>query len=130
MGCGASKSPPAKPGSSKGHASTPPPTVRSSHDRASSTTTAQQRASTASSVGYSAFLSHYKVEAATEARWLQGELEAIQDGLAFLDSDDLRDLSQLQDFVRQSGCVLLVLHFDDRLAEAVPEIDTLHASKG
>ena len=28
--------------------------------------------------GFAAFLSHYKVEAATEARWLQGELEAEQ----------------------------------------------------
>ena len=36
--------------------------------------------------GYAAFLSHYKVEAATEARWLQGELEPLLGGLAFLDS--------------------------------------------
>ena len=34
---------------------------------------------------FTAFLSHYKVEAATEARWLQGELERKLGGRAFLD---------------------------------------------
>ena len=34
--------------------------------------------------GFAAFLSHYKVEAATEARWLQGELEAYLDERCFL----------------------------------------------
>ena len=36
---------------------------------------------------YSAFLSHYKMEAATDARWLQGELEPLLGGRPFLDSD-------------------------------------------
>ena len=56
-----------------------------------------------------AFLSHFKVEAATEARWLQGEMEErLNLGLVFLDSDDLLDLTQLKEHVRQSTCILLI----------------------
>ena len=58
--------------------------------------------------GFAAFLSHFKVEAATEARWLQQELEGLLGRRCFLDSDDLSDLSRLQDHVRESGCVLLL----------------------
>ena len=58
--------------------------------------------------GFACFLSHYKVEAATEARWLQQELEAATARRCFLDSDDLKDLSRLRDHVRESACVLMV----------------------
>ena len=59
--------------------------------------------------GFCCFLSHYKVEAATEARWLQEALEAHLEGeRAFLDSDDLLDLSRLKDHVRESKCLLLL----------------------
>ena len=50
--------------------------------------------------GFAAFLSHYKAEAATEARWLQQELEVTLGQRAFLDSDDLLDLSKLRDHVK------------------------------
>ena len=40
---------------------------------------------------FAAFLSHFKIEAATEARWLQQELEAVLGERCFLDSDDLMD---------------------------------------
>ena len=55
-----------------------------------------------------AFLSHYKMEAATEARWLQEQLEEAFGGRVFLDSDDLHDLSRLQDHVRESRVLLLL----------------------
>ena len=38
---------------------------------------------------FTAFLSHYKVEAATEARWLQEKLEPLLGGRPFLDSDGM-----------------------------------------
>jgi hypothetical protein len=37
--------------------------------------------------GFAAFLSHYKIEAATEARWLQENLESMLDERCFLDSE-------------------------------------------
>ena len=47
---------------------------------------------------YSAFISHYKAEAAMEARYLQNELEAALPGRrVFLDSDDLHDLRLLKE---------------------------------
>ena len=56
-----------------------------------------------------AFLSHFKVEAATEARWLQGKIEErLNLGIVFLDSDDFVDLTRLKEHVRQSKCFLLV----------------------
>ena len=59
-----------------------------------------RRASEASKVAekkkYAAFVSHYKLEAAMEARFVQMELEKKLDRLVFLDSDDLRSLTQLQ----------------------------------
>ena len=58
--------------------------------------------------GFAAFLSHYKVEAATEARWMQQELETALGERIFLDSDDLNNLSRLQDHVRDSRCLLLL----------------------
>ena len=58
--------------------------------------------------GFACFLSHYKIEAATEARWLQRELEEALGERVFLDSDDLHDLSRLKDHVRESKCLLLL----------------------
>ena len=58
--------------------------------------------------GFVAFLSHFKIEAATEARWLKRELEERLGARCFLDSDDLLDLSKLRDHVRESKCVLLL----------------------
>ena len=69
----------------------------------------RESARRASSTGFACFLSHFKVEAATEARWLQEALEPHLDGeRAFLDSDDLLDLSRLKDHVRESKCLLLL----------------------
>jgi len=57
---------------------------------------------------WAAFISHYKVEAAMEARFLQTELEVLLGRKCFLDSDDLRDLRLLQQAVRESEVLLLV----------------------
>jgi hypothetical protein len=56
---------------------------------------------------WAAFISHYKAEAAAEARLIQIELEAHLDRPAFLDSDDLRDLRELQAHVRNSSVLVL-----------------------
>ena len=58
--------------------------------------------------GYAAFVSHYKEEAAMEARFLQMELEKHTGSRVFLDSDDLRSLQKLSDPVRQSKVLILV----------------------
>ena len=58
--------------------------------------------------GFAGFLSHYKIEAATEARWLQQQLEEELNERCFLDSDDLVDLSKLKNHVRESKCVVLL----------------------
>lgn len=72
----------------------------------------KQRASQRRSVpesGYLAFVSHMKVEAAMEARFIQIELETLHpDELVFLDSDDLRDLTKLIHHVKSSRCLILV----------------------
>ena len=57
---------------------------------------------------FACFLSHYKVEAASEARWLCQTLEPLLGKRCFLDSDDLLDLSRLRDHVRESACILLL----------------------
>ena len=57
---------------------------------------------------FAGFLSHYKIEAATEARWLKEKLEDSLEASVFLDSDDLRDLSRLKDHVRDSKCIVLL----------------------
>ena len=57
---------------------------------------------------WGAFISHYKAEAAAEARLLQDRLEAQLGEPCFLDSDDLRDLRELQQSVRDSRVLLLV----------------------
>jgi hypothetical protein len=57
---------------------------------------------------WAAFISHYKVEAAMEARFLQTELKVLLGRKCFLDSDDLRDLRRLQQSVRDSDCLIVV----------------------
>ena len=69
---------------------------------------AQSQLDRSEKTGYACFLSHYKIEAATEARWLQRELEEAIKKKVFLDSDDLQDLSKLRDHVRESKCILLL----------------------
>jgi hypothetical protein len=58
---------------------------------------------------YCCFLSHYKREAATEARLLQLELEKVLGGPVFIDSDDLKDLRLLTHHVRNSDVLVLLL---------------------
>ena len=57
---------------------------------------------------YAAFVSHYKMEAAMEARFIKGELEEKLKAPVFLDSDDLRNLNQLQACVLASQVLVLV----------------------
>lgn len=66
--------------------------------------------------GYILFLSHYKVEAGTEAALMRTELEQLlaegehsQEGGVFLDSEDLTTLTDLQDAVRKSKNVAVLL---------------------
>ena len=57
---------------------------------------------------FAAFVSHMKAEASMEARFLQGELETAlgqHSKKIFLDSDDLRTLSDLTTHVRESDVV-------------------------
>jgi hypothetical protein len=57
-----------------------------------------------------AFLSHFKLQAGTEARLVHGELKAILGGACdiFLDSDDLQDLRQLLQHVIDTEVLLLL----------------------
>ena len=57
---------------------------------------------------YACFLSHYKKEAATEARLCQMELEKLLGAPVFLDSDNLRDLRTLLNDVRESDVLVLL----------------------
>ena len=57
---------------------------------------------------FACFLSHYKIQCASEARLLQAELEASLGRRCFLDSDDLKDLRQLADHVRSSDVLVLI----------------------
>ena len=57
---------------------------------------------------FGAFVSHMKAEASMEARFLKGALEEQLGKRVFLDSDDLRDLGDLLDHVRDSEAVVLV----------------------
>ena len=58
---------------------------------------------------FAAFLSHHKVAAAMDARFVKDKLEQMLGGGAevFLDSDNLQDLRLLLDHVRQSDVLVL-----------------------
>ena len=57
---------------------------------------------------FAAFVSHMKAEASMEARFVQGELETAFGQRIFLDSDDLRTLSDLTTHVCESDVLVLV----------------------
>ena len=57
---------------------------------------------------FAAFVSHAKADASMEARYLQTELEKRTRRRVFLDSDDLRDLSQLAAHVLDSDVIIVV----------------------
>lgn len=57
---------------------------------------------------FAAFMSHAKAEAAMEARFVQAWLEQKLEASIFLDSDDLRDLTQLTQHVRDSDVLVLI----------------------
>ena len=57
---------------------------------------------------FAAFVSHAKADASMEARYLQTELEKRTRRRVFLDSDDLRDLSQLAAHVLDSDVIVIV----------------------
>ena len=57
-----------------------------------------------------AFLSHFKLQAGTEARLVHSELKEVigTDKEIFLDSDDLQDLRHLLTFVKQAEVLVLL----------------------
>jgi hypothetical protein len=57
---------------------------------------------------YACFISHYKAEAATEARHLKDKLTSMLSSDVFLDSDDLADLRNLLDAVAASDVLVLL----------------------
>ena len=58
---------------------------------------------------YACFLSHYKVEAGSDARYLKDLLQKMLGSLVFLDSNELSDLRHLfSDGVHKSDCVVLL----------------------
>ena len=61
-----------------------------------------------STAPHAAFVSHCKADAAMEARFLQTELEGKLDKKVFLDSDDLRDLTELMNHVKDSKALILL----------------------
>ena len=76
------------------------PHARALLTRASSTITGLER--------YGAFVSHFKAEAAMEARFLQDKLQDALGKRVFLDSDDLVDLRLLTDAVLNSDVIVLL----------------------
>ena len=73
---------------------------------------------------YAAFLSHYKMEAAMEARYLQSELEGALNQRCFLDSDDLKDLRLLKEAVELTSAGRT------RASERVAVVVHVHAGSG
>ena len=57
---------------------------------------------------YAAFISHFKVEAGSDARYLKDLLERMLGARVYLDSVDLVDLGTLVDGVHASDCVVLL----------------------
>ena len=57
---------------------------------------------------YAAFISHFKVEAGSDARYLKDLLERMLGARVYLDSVDLVDLETLVDGVHLSDCVVLL----------------------
>ena len=57
---------------------------------------------------YATFVSHYKVEAGSDARYLKDLLERMLGARVYLDSVDLVDLETLVDGVHASDCVVLL----------------------
>ena len=62
---------------------------------------------------YAAFLSHYKIEAGSSASLLHEalvrSLPGVHESDVFLDSNNLRDLNKLEDHVRESDVLILLL---------------------
>ena len=58
---------------------------------------------------YAAFLSHFKLESAGDARYMKDKLELQLGAPVFLDSDDLLDLRKLCKQVLESDVVILLL---------------------
>jgi hypothetical protein len=69
---------------------------------------AKPTASEAPQKPWAAFISHFKSEAAMEARYLQAELSVLLNRPCFIDSDNLHDLRSLQQHVRDSDVLLLL----------------------
>ena len=57
---------------------------------------------------YATFVSHYKAEAGSDARYLKDLLERMLGARVYLDSVDLVDLETLVDGVHASDCVVLL----------------------
>ena len=67
-----------------------------------------QWAATVKTGRYAAFISHFKVEAGSDARYLKDLLERMLGARVYLDSVDLVDLGTLVDGVHASDCVVLL----------------------
>ena len=57
---------------------------------------------------WAAFVSHFKWEAATDARYVKEKLQEKLQQPIFIDSDDLYDLRSLLEDVKQSGVLVLL----------------------
>ena len=70
---------------------------------------AQNNKMPAPTAKYSAFLSHYKMEAAADARYLEQHLEAMTNTNVFIDSNDLVDLEKIfEEGVLKSEMIVLL----------------------
>ena len=67
-----------------------------------------QWAATVKTGRYAAFISHFKVEAGSDDRYLKDLLERMLGARVYLDSVDLVDLETLVDGVHASDCVILL----------------------